>query len=65
MAYMQRRRLTTVSDISGTSTWRYNLPSVGQFAAIEIVLDCQRENARTLNTVCYPLETQVSKVELL
>ncbi|TEU13138.1 MAG: hypothetical protein E3J25_06275, partial [Anaerolineales bacterium] len=65
MPYMQRRRLTTVSDISGTSTWRYKLPSVGKFAAIEILLDCQRANDRTLNTVCYPLETQVSKVELL
>lgn len=65
MPYMQRRRLTTVSDISGTSTWRYKLPSVGKFTAIEIVLDCQRANDRTLNTVCYPLETQVTKIELL
>lgn len=65
MPYMQRRRLTTVADISGSSTWRYKLPAIGKFAAIEIVLDCQRANARTLNTVVYPLETQVTKVELL
>jgi len=62
---MQRRRLTTESDISGTPTWRYKLPSVGKFTALEIFLSCQRENDRTLNTVVYPLETQVTKVELL
>jgi len=62
---MQRRRLTTESDISGTSTWRYKLPSVGKFTAIEIILSANRyANRASVNTV-FPLETQVTKVELL
>uniref|UniRef100_A0A6H1ZVM1 Uncharacterized protein n=1 Tax=viral metagenome TaxID=1070528 RepID=A0A6H1ZVM1_9ZZZZ len=65
MAYMQRRRLTVDADISGDDPWRYKLPRTGKFAAFEIDLECQRLNARTLNTVVYPLETQISKVELL
>jgi hypothetical protein len=65
MAYMQRRRLTTEADISGTSPWRYKLPAVGKFAALEIYLSCQRANTRTLNTVVYPMETQIDKVELV
>lgn len=65
MPYMQRRRLTVDSDISGNATWRYKLPRTGKFTAFEIRLACQRANTRTLNTVVYPLETQISKVELL
>jgi hypothetical protein len=65
MGYMQRRRLTTESDISGTNPWRLELPSVGKLAALEIYLSCQRANTRTLNTVVYPMETQLTKIELL
>jgi len=65
MAYMQRRRLTVDSDISGNATWRHKLPKVGKFTALEIRLACKRKNNRTLNTVVYPLESQVTKVELL
>jgi hypothetical protein len=65
MPYMQRRRLTVDSDISGNATWRYKLPKVGKFTALEIRLACQRLNTRTLNTVVYPLETQITKIELL
>lgn len=65
MPYMQRRRLTVDSDISGNATWRYKLPKVGKFTALEIRLACQRLNTRTLNTVVYPLETQLTKIELL
>jgi hypothetical protein len=65
MAYMHRRRLTTQGDISGSSPWRYKLPSVGKFTALELYVSCQRANTRTLNTVVYPMESQIDKVELL
>jgi hypothetical protein len=65
MAYMQRRRLTTEADISGKSTWRYKLPVVGKYSALEIYISAQRANTRTLNTVVYPMETQLDKVELV
>lgn len=65
MAYMQRRRLTVDSDISGDDPWRYKLPKIGKYTCFEIRLACQRANTRTLNTVVYPIETQIEKVELL
>lgn len=65
MAYMQRRRLTVDSDISGDDPWRYKLPKVGKFTAIEIELVCNRYANRADNDLVYPLETQVSKIELL
>ena len=65
MAYMQRRRLVAAGDISGSDPYRYKLPKTGRFTGFEIELRCQRANARTLNTVVYPIETQIDKVELL
>jgi len=62
---MQRRRLVAAGDISGDDPYRYKLPKTGRFTGFEIELRCQRANTRTLNTVVYPIETQIDKVELL
>lgn len=65
MAYMQRHRLTKESDLDNNTTWRHKLPSVGSYTAIEMRINCNREATRTLNTVVYPLESCISKVEVL
>lgn len=65
MAYMLRQRLTNKTDLSGTPTWRYKLPSLGRYTALELVIDCDRYATRADATVIYPLETQVTKIELL
>jgi len=65
MPYLQRRRLVAAGDISGDDPYRYKLPRTGLFTGFEIELRCQRANTRTLNTVCYPLETQLTKIEML
>jgi len=65
MAYMLRQRITSVGSLEAVPTWRYKLPSVGKYTAFELVVDCDRYLTRTLNTVCYPLETQITKIELV
>lgn len=65
MAYMLRQRLTNKTSLSGTPTWRYKLPSVGRYTAIELAVNCNRYAQRATNNLVYPLETQISKVELL
>lgn len=65
MPYMQRRRLTIDSDISGSATWRYKLPKVGNFTAFEIRLSANREADRTADTTVFTLATEVDKIELL
>jgi len=63
--YMLRQRIVKESDLDDNTTWRYKLPSVGKYTAIEMVIDTQRGNTRTLNTVCKTIEDCISKVELL
>jgi len=65
MPYMLRQRITSQGSLNGIPTWRYKLPSVGAYTALELVIDCDRLNTRTLNTVVYPLESMISKVELV
>lgn len=65
MPYMLRQRLTKVSDLSSDLTWRYKLPALGRYTALELVIDCNRYATRADAAVVYPLETQVTKIELL
>lgn len=65
MPYMLRQRLTNKTSLSGTPTWRYKLPSVGRYTALELVVDCNRYATRADAAVVYPLETAITKVELL
>lgn len=65
MAYMQRHRLTKVSDLDAATTWRYKLPALGQYTAIEMRINCDRYQDRIDSDVVYPLEALVSKIEML
>lgn len=65
MPYMLRQRLEKKSSLTGTPTWRHKLPSVGRYTALELVIDCNRHADRASGTVVYPLETQITKIELL
>ena len=65
MPYMLRQRLEKKGSLSGTPTWRYKLPSVGRYTALELVIDCNRYATRADAAVVYPLETQVTKIEIL
>lgn len=65
MPYMLRQRLTNKTALSGTPTWRYKLPSLGKYTALELVIDCNRHATRTDAAVVYPLETQITKIEVL
>jgi len=65
MAYMLRQRLTNKTDLAGTPTWRFKLPSVGRYTALELVIDCNRYATRADPLVVYPLETQITKIEVL
>jgi hypothetical protein len=65
MPYMLRQRLTNKTSLTGTPTWRYKLPSLGRYTALELVIDCNRYATRADGAVVYPLETQVTKIEVL
>jgi len=65
MAYMQRMRITKESDLDDNTTWRYKLPSVGKYTAIEMRINCDRYAIRAHDDTVYPLESCISKVELL
>lgn len=65
MPYMLRQRLTNKTGLSGTPTWRYNLPSVGRYTALELVIDADRYATRADVDLVYPLEAEVTKIEVL
>lgn len=65
MSYMQRVRITKDTDLDDNTTWRYKLPSVGKYTAFQLKVESQRGNTRTLNTEVHPIESCISKVELL
>ena len=65
MGYMQRMRITKEADLDDNTTWRYKLPSVGKYTAIEMRINCDRYATRASGTVVYPLEACIAKVELL
>jgi len=63
--YMLRQRIVKVSDLVDASTWRYKLPTVGKFTAIEMVVETQRGNTRTLQATVKTIEDCISKIELV
>lgn len=65
MAYMLRQKLTTQGALEAVPTWRYKLPSVGKYTAIEIDVEAQRSAIRADADLVYPLESQVTKIELV
>ena len=65
MAYMQRKRITIDSDLDDNTTWRYKLPDVGKFTVIEMDINCDRYADRADNDTVHPLESCISKIEVL
>lgn len=65
MAYLQRQRITSKTALTGTPTWRYKLPNLGKYTALEMIVDCNRYQARADADLVYPIESQVTKIELL
>ena len=65
MPYMQRMRITKDTDLDDNTTWRYKMPSVGKYTAIEMRINCNRYANHADNDTAYPLEACISRVELL
>jgi len=65
MAYMQRLRITKVSNLDDDSTWRFKLPSVGLYTAFEMRINCNRHATRAANTTVFTLADEISKIEIL
>jgi len=65
MGYMQRTRILSASDLDDDATWRTHLDLSGKVAAIEMRINCDRYAARASGTVVYPLESCISRIELL
>jgi len=65
MPYMQRVRITKDSDLDDATTWRYKLPSIGKYTAFEMRINCDRYATRAATGEVHPLESCISKVELL
>ncbi len=65
MPYMQRLRITKVSDLDDDSTWRFKLPSVGLYTGFEMRINCDRYATRAANTTVFTLADVISKIEIL
>lgn len=65
MGYMQRTRILSDSDLDDNATWRERLDLSGKIAAIEMRINCDRYATRASGTVVYPLESCISRIELL
>ena len=65
MGYMQRTRILSASDLDDAATWRERLDLSGKVSAIEMRINCDRYAYRASGTVCYPLESCISRIELL
>lgn len=65
MAYLERKRIVSESDLDDNTTWRHKLPSVGAYTALEMRINCDRYANRADADLVYPLEAVISKVELL
>ena len=63
--YMLRQRIMNVGSLSSTPTYRYKLPSVGLYTAFQLVIDCNRYATRADIDLVYPLEAEVTKIELV
>jgi len=65
MPYMLRQRLTNKTSLEGTPTWRYKLPSLGRYTALELVVNADRNTDRADAALVYPIEREITKIELL
>ena len=65
MAYMLRQRMTKVGALAAVPTWRFKLPNLGAYTALELVIDCRRFATREDSDLVYPLEQMISKIELV
>lgn len=65
MSYMQRVRITKDSDLDDDTTWRYKLPSLGKYTAFEMRINADRYATRAATGEVHPLESCITKVELL
>lgn len=65
MAYMQRTRILSDSDLDDDTTWRERLDLSGKVTCIELKIDCNREANRTSGTTVFTLADCISRIELL
>jgi len=63
--YMLRQRIMNVGSLSSTPTFRYKLPSTGMYSAFQLVIDANRYATRADIDLVYPLEVEVTKIELV
>ena len=57
--------MTSVGSLSAIPTWRFKLPRVGKYTAFEIKVEAQRYADRADADLVYPIESEISKVELV
>jgi len=65
MAYMQRTRILSDSDLDDDATWRERLDLSGKVTAIEMRINCDRYATRADNDAVYTLADCISRIELL
>lgn len=65
MAYMQRTRILSDSDLDDNTTWRERIDLSGKVAAIEMRIQCNRYATRAASGEVHTLADCISKVELL
>lgn len=65
MAYMQRTRILSDSDLDDDTTWRERLDLSGKVTAIEMRINCNRYADRANGDVVYTLADCISRIELL
>lgn len=65
MAYMQRTRILSDSDLDDNVTWRERLDLSGKVTCIEMKIRCDRHAARSTQNVVYTLADCISRIELL
>jgi len=65
MAYMQRTRILSDSDLDDATTWRERLDLAGKITAIEMRINCDRYTTRAAGTTVYTLADCISRIELL
>lgn len=65
MAYMQRTRILSDSDLDDDTTWRERLDLSGKITAIEMRINCDRDQTRADHTTVYTLADCITRIELL
>lgn len=65
MAYMQRTRILSDSDLDDAATWRERLDLSGKVTCIEMRINCNRYQARAVHNTVFTLADCISRIELL